>query len=211
MSCAICQTRRPRRVCPGLPGDICAICCAAAREVTVNCPSSCEYLQEARKHEPSAHLDPATQGNPDIRVTEEFLESHAELMLAATRALTGAAARSGSVDSDVREALVSLIQTYRTLQKGLIYEALPANPLAANLHRAVQEALGEFRQQETQRLGTAQTRDQDVLRVLVFFERLALDRDNRRPRCRAFLDMMRSFQPDAPALETPPSSLILPG
>src|SRR5580693_5104828 len=70
MSCAICQTRRPRRSCPGVHGDICAICCGAQREVTVSCPSTCEYLQEARKHEPSAEIDPATMGNPDIRVNE---------------------------------------------------------------------------------------------------------------------------------------------
>src|SRR5580658_8909024 len=174
MSCAICQTRRPRRSCPGIHGDICAICCGAQREVTVSCPSSCEYLQEARRHEPPAGFDPATMGNPDIRVTEDFLEGHAALMLALSRALTADSARSGAVDSDARQALASLIQTYRTLQSGVIYEGLPANPLAANLHRAVQLALGEFRREETEQLGLTKTRDNDVLRVLVFFERLAL-------------------------------------
>jgi len=210
MSCAICQTRRPRRACPGIHGDICAICCGAAREVTVSCPSSCEYLQEARKHEPPAVFDAATMGNPDIRVTEEFLESHAALMLAASGALMRTAGHNGAVDSDVREALASLIQTYRTLQSGMIYEGLPANPLAAHVHREVQAALGEFRQRETQQ-GASKTRDNDVLRVLVFFERLALDRNSGRPRGRAFIDMMHGLQPEAaPDFDTAPSPLILP-
>src|SRR5580692_10945597 len=141
MSCAICRTRRPRRSCPGIHADICAICCGEAREVTVSCPLSCEYLQEARKHEPPALFDVAKMGNPDIRVTEEFLESHSMLLLAANRAVLVAAGQNGAVDSDVREALASLIQTYRTLQSGVIYEALPPNPLAAHVHRALQEGL----------------------------------------------------------------------
>ena len=102
-----------------------------------------------------------------------------------------------------------MIQTYRTLQNGVIYEDLPANPLAATLHRAVQEAFVVFRREETQQLGISKTRDNDLLRVLVFFERLALDRNNGRPRSRAFLDMLRMFEPvSEPAIQ--PSSLILP-
>lgn len=208
MSCAICQTRRPRRACPGIHADICAICCGAGREVTVSCPASCEYLQEARKHDPPAAFDATRMGHPDIRVTEEFLESHSTLLLAISLALTHAAAEIGAVDSDVRQALESLIQTYRTLQSGLIYEDLPANPLAANLYQAVQEAFVLYRREETQQLGISKTRDNDLLRVLVFFERLALDRNNGRPRSRAFLDMLRIFEPvSEPAIQ--PSSLIL--
>jgi hypothetical protein len=147
-------------------------------------------------------------GHPDIRVTEEFLESHSTLLLAISLALTHAAAQIGAVDSDVRPALESLIQTYRTLQSGVIYEDLPANPLAATLHRAVQEAFVVFRREETQS-GISKTRDNDLLRVLVFFERLALDRNNGRPRSRAFLDMLRIFEPvSEPAVQQ--SSLILP-
>jgi hypothetical protein len=147
-------------------------------------------------------------GHPDIRVTEDFLESHSTLLLAISLALTHAAAEIGAVDSDVRQALESLIQTYRTLQSGLIYEDPPANPLAANLYQAVQEAFVLYRREETQQLGISKTRDNDLLRVLVFFERLALDRNNGRPRSRAFLDMLRIFEPvSEPAIQ--PSSLIL--
>jgi hypothetical protein len=208
MACAICRTRRPRRSCPGVHGDICAICCGKEREVTVDCPFDCEYLQEARKHEPPAKIDAATLGNPDIRVTEEFLESHSLLMLAVGGAVLGAAAQARAVDSDVREALASLIQTYRTLQRGVIYESLPANLMAANLFREVQALVDAYLQQETRRLGMTKTRDSDVLRGLVFFERLALARNNGRPRSRAFLDLLRELQTHSTADATP--SLILP-
>jgi hypothetical protein len=210
MSCAICRTRRPRRSCPGVHGDICAICCGQEREVTVDCPSDCEYLQEARKHEPPAEVDPAIMGNPDILVTREFLESNAILMLAMSVVMIDAARQRNAVDSDVRGALAGLIQTYRTLQKGVIYESLPDNPLAASVFRAVQEAVDAYLKDETARLGMTKTRDRDVLRLLVFFERMALDSNNRRPRCRAFLDALRMFQPPAKPVDNAAPSLILP-
>jgi hypothetical protein len=178
--------------------------------VTVDCPSDCEYLREARKHEPPAEIDPATMGNPDIRVTEEFLESHGMLMLAMGGVVLAAALQTRAVDSDVREALASLIQTYRTLQRGVIYESLPANPLAANLCREVQELVEAYRQEETRRLGMTKTRDMDVLRLLVFFERLALDSDNGRPRCRSFLDVLRTFERESKPAANAAPSLILP-
>lgn len=149
-----------------------------SREVTVDCPVSCEYLQEAHRHEPRAQFDASKMGHPEVRLTEEFVESRVTLMFGVSFALTLASTQVGAVDSDVREALASLIQTYRTRQSGVIYEALPANPLAANLHRRVQKTLGDFRQQEKKELGLTKTRDDDVLRMLVFFERLALDRNN---------------------------------
>ena len=174
--------------------------------MTVDCPSDCEFLREARKHEPSAEIDPAIMGNPDIAVTEEFLESHSLLMLAIGGILLAAAAQTRAVDSDVREALANLIQTLRTLQRGVIYESLPTNPLAANLCREVQEMAAAFVQEETRRLGMTKTRDLDVLRVLVFFERLALDRNNGRPRSRAFLDLLRELAKDA--ADAPPSLIL---
>lgn len=173
----------------------------------MDCPADCEYLQEARKREPPGAFDPKTMGNPDIQVTEKFLESHTLLMSAMGSAVLGGIAQTNAVDSDVRQALASLIQTYRTLERGVIYESLPANPLAANVYRAVQELVETFRQEETQRLELEKTRDSDVLRVLVFFERLALDRNNGRARSRAFLDLLRMLQADLPA-EVPPSLIL---
>jgi hypothetical protein len=209
MSCAICRIRRPRRSCPGVHGDICAICCGKEREVTVDCPFDCEYLREARKHEPPAEIDPATMGNPDIRVTEAFLESNGMLMLAIAGIMLAAAMQTRSVDSDVREALAGLIMTYRTLRRGVIYESLPPNPLAANLFREVQEMVAAYLQEETRRLGMTKTRDMDVLRALVFFERLAFANNNGRPRSRAFLDVLRTLAEPKPAPNAAPS-LILP-
>src|SRR3954453_197459 len=105
MACAICETRRPRRFCPGVRGDICALCCGAEREVTVNCPLECEYLREARRHERPGDLDPSTPPNQDIRLTERFVEEHELLATVVGSALLGAALDTpGAIDQDAREA-----------------------------------------------------------------------------------------------------------
>ena len=51
MSCAICQTRKEKRFCLAVHGRICPQCCGEQREVTLDCPSDCVYLQQARQHE----------------------------------------------------------------------------------------------------------------------------------------------------------------
>jgi hypothetical protein len=213
MACAICETRRPRRFCPGVRGDICSICCGTEREVTVSCPFECEHLQEARRHDKPVPIADEAIPNQDIRVTERFLEEHQGLLTFVGNVVLGAALDTeGAVDNDVREALEALIRTHRTLASGVYYESVPSNPLAANIYRGVQNAVGGFRQREQQELGMSRTRDADVLGVLVFLQRIELDRNNGRRRGRAFLDSLRAFYaeqaPSAPPAA--PSSLILP-
>ena len=199
MVCAICQTRRPRRHCPGVQGDICTICCGTEREVTVSCPLDCEYLRDARKHDKAgAPIDAEQIPNRDIRVSEELLENNAELLEFLSHTLATAALETqGAVDSDLRDALAALIRTYRTLRTGIYYQTVPENALAAKIFRAVEDGVAEFRQQETKRLGMSKTRDADLLGLLVFLERLELDRNNGRPRGRAFLDLLRGLQPES--------------
>jgi len=73
MECAICQTRRPRRFCPGVRGEICSLCCGAEREVTVDCPLDCEFLREARRHEkaPEPNAIPLKSRNARERVSKQ--------------------------------------------------------------------------------------------------------------------------------------------
>jgi hypothetical protein len=212
MACAICETRRPRRFCPGVRGDICAICCGTEREVSVSCPFDCEYLLEARRHDKPVPVDPATLPNQDIRITDRYVEEHNDLLMFIGNAVLGAALETpDAVDLDVREALDGLIRTHRTLASGVYYESLPPNPLAANIFRGIQNAVAALRQREQQELGVTHTRDADVLGVLVFLQRIELDRNNGRPRGRAFLHSLHTFYSDLVAPSSADaSSVILP-
>lgn len=212
MECAICRTRRPRRFCPGVKGDICSICCGTEREVTVGCPLDCEYLREARRHEKSAPVDPKQIPNLDIRFSEEFLGEHEALVATLAGAVASAAfGAPGAVDTDAREALQALIKTYRTLEAGIYYESRPENRLAAAIFEAARDGVNKFRSEEREDGGMARTRDSDVLKTLVFLERIELDRNNSRPRGRAFLDSLRYLYSGGDGPEPAASgSLILP-
>jgi hypothetical protein len=211
MACAICGVRKPKRFCPGVNGDICTICCGTEREVTVHCPLDCVFLQDARKHDKVPPVDPDKFPNRDIRVTDEFLHENEELLVYFGRNLLAAALDTqDAVDNDVREALESLIRTYRTLESGVYYESRPQNPLAGAIYSRIQEAVTQLRRMENEERGVAHTRDKQVLGLLVFLQRLELDRNNGRRLGRSFIDFLRGFF--APSREQPPAapSLILP-
>ncbi len=196
MNCVICETRKAKRFCPGVNGEICTICCGTEREQTIDCPLECEYLREAHRHEKPPELDPAALPNQDIRVTETFLEENEPILVLLASAVVAAAMETTSAitDFDIREALESLIRTYRTLQSGLYYEALPPNPYAAAIHQSVQARVADLRKRETESTGLATTiRDGTILGLLVFLQRLEYANNNGRKRSRAFLDFLTRF------------------
>ena len=213
MACAICETRRPRRYCPGVRGDICTTCCGTEREVTVSCPLDCEYLREARKHDKTPPIDPEQVPNRDIRVADELLSENEKLLAHLSMTLMRAASETpGVVDFDMRDALDALTRTYRTLQSGVYYESRPTNPLAAHICDVAQAGIAKFRQDETESLGMTKTRDADILGLLVFLQRFELDQNNGRRKGRAFLDALRAIYGDEAGAAPPAasSSLILP-
>lgn len=175
-------------------GEICSICCAREREESIDCPLSCTYLQDAHEHERPPDLDPATLPNQDIQVAEEFLRER-ELLLAfvAVTVLEGALQSAGSTDWDIREALESLIATWRTLQSGLHYENLPVNPYAASIATYVRKKIEDVKNKEFEETGQRSLSDSDILVVLVFLQRLEYSNNNGRKLSRAFLDFLRGF------------------
>ena len=192
-TCNICEKRRPRRYCPGVRAEICSRCCGEEREDMVYCPFDCEYLQEARRHEKLPELKPDDVPNKDVEITDQFLHDNTELLLHACKTLFDAAVEThGVVDSDVREALESLIRTHRTLESGLYYQTRPNNPLAGAVQQRMQDGLEQYRRELAERSGVNTVRDKDFLGVLAFLQRLELQHNNGRPRSRAYLDFLRS-------------------
>ena len=210
MVCPLCEKRKAKRDCPAKGAKICSICCGREREVTIDCPFECPYLQESRLHEHKGNLDPKDFPAKEIRIDENFLQENAVLLTVCGRALLdGASLTPGVVDGDTRQALDALIRTYQALESGLYYESRPVSLLAQRVVDHVQEKVREFRDREKHAQGMAQIRDSDVLRMLVFLQRMALDRDNARPKGRAFLDFLRVHFPDFE--QASQESLIIPG
>lgn len=191
--CQICQKRRARRHCPGVRGEICAVCCGTERENTIDCPLDCEHLQEARRHEQPAPIDEIP--NADIRVNEEFLREHESLLLWLSMALAQAMEKQRAVDSDAIEALEAIIKTYRTRESGLIYESRPQNPYAAAIVEALHASIKDLGERIAKETGMHSLRDTEVLGMLVFLHRAGLSHNNGRRRCRAFFGFLQKLLP----------------
>lgn len=209
MKCTLCETRRARRHCPGVHGEICALCCGEEREVTIDCPLDCQYLRDARQHEKRAALDPEQVPSRDVEITERFLQERQELVAAAGRCLLDAVLETtGAVDADVREALEALVRTLKTRESGLIYETRPNNPYAARIQRRFQANMDEYRKRLRDQLGMATIRDADLLGVLVFLQRVEFTSNNGRKRGRAFVGLLASNF-SKPKLVEPGPEIIL--
>ncbi len=211
MACPVCEKRKAKRLCPAKAAKICTRCCGEHREVTIDCPFDCPYLQESRendyKHREGLH--PKDFPYKEVRIEESFLRDHAPLLeLCGREVLEGAVATTGATDEDLRQALDALTRSYKTRESGIYYDSKPDSIYARRIFDRAQEAVIGFIEEQTRSAGFARTRDSDVMKVWVFLYRMALDRDNGRSRGRAFLDFLRlHFQPH---VEEPPS-LIVPG
>ena len=174
-------------------------CCGSQREITIECPASCEYLKEARFHEQPPAVTEDQVPNPDIRLTEKFLRDTEPLVFTLALALKSAMESGGAVDFDAREALEAEIRTYRTMHAGLIYDTRAPNPYAAAIQQKLRQAVEEFSKELSEQRGMATVRDADVLGVLVFLQRLEMRYNNGRRRGRAFRDFLTGYLPEAPA------------
>ena len=201
MSCAICEKRKEKRFCPAVHGRICPQCCGEQREVTLDCPSSCVYLQQARQHErprPLQDLDQAALF-PEIEISEQFLYEHEHLIMGLHYALAKSArADASTTDADLIAALTAIAKKQETLvRSGLHYET----PLSSLSQQAVvaevNELLKGYRETEQKNLGYSRLRDSDVLGALAFLVRMGHARTSGRPKSRAFVDfVLGQFLPE---------------
>jgi hypothetical protein len=209
MPCAICDTRRPRRFCPGVRGEICTLCCGKEREETIDCPLDCVFLQEAHRHEKPLEVRPEEMPEADIRVSEDFLRQHETLIVLFSKALLDSASEvQGVTDEDARQALSCLVRTFRTLQSGLIYESRPDNPFAAHIFSRMQELVGRLRSAEERSGGVHRIRDAELLGIFVFLLRMEVAQRNGRKRSRAFLTFLRSAVGAPVSPQSQPSLLV---
>jgi hypothetical protein len=187
-------------------GKICPQCCGEQREVTLDCPSDCPYLQQAREHANAHHQPPTEQDRdtlfPEVEITEQFLLEREHLILGLSFALGKCARADRSLlDRDLITSVSSLAKSYRTLvNSNLIYEPPTANVAHQNIAREVETMVREFREAEQQHLdeipGHARLRDSDVLKALVFLLRMGFARTSGRPKSRGFIDFLFAQFPE---------------
>lgn len=194
MSCAICEIRKEKRFCPAVHGRICAQCCGEQREVTLDCPSDCPYLRQAREHEKprsTDQIDPAAL-LLQVEIPDQFLYEREHLLMGLTYALAKAARADRDLnDQDLIAALSALATNYfRLVNSGLHYGQPITGATRQRVAAEVETMLKEFREAEQKHMGYSTLRDSDILRALVFLVRLAHGRTSGRPKSRAFEDFL---------------------
>lgn len=222
MACAICEERKEKRFCPAVHGRICPQCCGEQREVTLDCPSDCPYLQQAREHATehaqtgqAAELDRDSLF-PEVEIADQFLYEREELIVGLSFALAKSARADRSLrDRDLMAALGSVAKSYETLvNSSLIYEPQTANLAHQSIAREVEMMVREFRDAEQKHMGHTGLRDSDVLKALVFLLRMGFARTSGRPKSRAFVDfLLAQFQEKSSALagaEDAGSRIVIP-
>jgi hypothetical protein len=193
LACAICETRKEKRFCPAVHGRICPTCCGTEREVTLDCPSECPYLQQARRHERTRDFaEQATTVFPQVDIPEDVTYRREPLIVALSYCLVKASRRDRALhDGDVMAALNAIAKTHETLvNSGLFYETPTANPVQQVIVVELQTTLKQYREAEQKQVGYSSLRDSEALQVLVLLLRLAHARTSGRPRSRAFLDFL---------------------
>jgi hypothetical protein len=210
VSCAICQIRKEKRFCPAVHGRICAFCCGTEREVTLDCPSDCVYLQQARQHERPRKLENLDQPAlfPRVEMRDQVLYERESLLAGLTFGIVKAA-RSDRLlrDRDAIAALADLATSYeRIVNSGLHYEPANANPVQQALAAELRRMIAEYRELEAKHLGYSSLRDGEVLQVVVFLLRTALAQTSGRPKSRAFIDAMMARFPEKTGIVSPEES-----
>ena len=216
MSCAICEKRKEKRFCPAVHGRICPQCCGEQREVTLDCPADCVYLQQAREHEKPRPLQDLDQSAlfPQIEIGDQFLYEHEHLMVGLSFALAKSVRRDRTItDNNLIAALTTMAKSYETLvNSGLHYETPTTSISQQAISEELQKMVKEYRETEQKHLGQSRLRDSDVLRALVFLVRMGYARTSGRPKSRAFVDFILAQFPEKTiaAPEEAGSRIIVP-
>jgi len=200
LTCAICEIRKEKRFCPAVHGRICPQCCGEQREVTLDCPTDCPYLLQAREHEKPRVADQvdASALFLQVELSDQFMYEKEHLLMGLTFSLAKAAHADHTLhDQDLIAALSMLATTYeRRINSGLHYEppltSEPQRKAAAEFETMVKE----YREAELKHTGISSLRDSDVLKALVFLLRLAHGRTSGRPKSRAFVEFLFAQFPE---------------
>ena len=216
MACAICEKRKEKRFCPAVHGRICPQCCGEQREVTLDCPSDCAYLQQAHAHEQPRRLEEADQSAlfPKVEIGDRFIYEQEHLVLGLSYALAKSVRLDRAIrDSDAIAALTALARQYETLtNSGLHYGTSTTSLAQQTIAAEIQTMIKEYREAEQKHLGYSRLRDSDVLRALVFLLRMGMMRTSGRAKSRKFVEFLLGQFPEQRSEVAAPaqSSIILP-
>ena len=150
MKCILCDQRKAKRFCPAKNGLICAVCCGEKRVLEINCPESCEYLKAGREHESADYGkrlrnmgQASLERNRRVLTEHRDVVAHLEYSLSRERLLS-----RYLTDKEAAQALDILLDTYKTEEKGILYEKTSDELRIDSLRRELRNVIESYRNPE---------------------------------------------------------------
>ena len=212
MKCILCGERKGKRFCPAKNTSICAQCCGEKRVVEINCPSDCVYLNSGHTYQSIKKYSAQLQQEKDPLRRKKLYETgqhFGHLFGEIERTIIGYAADLQTLtDQHILQAVSLLKETYRTEQKGVIYEHSSANPLVQALFRDLKTSLEKIRTGQDEQLPSLKTTDLlDCLEVVEHDIGYHFERESERG---SYLDFIKRNHPEIASRAASQDSLILP-
>jgi hypothetical protein len=150
MKCPLCGSRKAKRSCPARNGFICTQCCGEKRVLEIHCPETCPYLIAGRERASAdfgrlLRSRDAHQQEKSRRVLTEHQDviAHLEYAVAQLRLSS-----RDLGDSHVSRAVEMLLDTYRTEDRGILYEKGSDDLTVESVRRELKEILERYRNPE---------------------------------------------------------------
>ena len=150
MKCPLCDQRKAKRNCPAKSALICAQCCGEKRIFEIDCPESCPYLKAGRERETEEYvrrlrsLDAGAQER-NRRIFKDCQDAivRIEYALSQERLMS-----HDMTDRDVVQAVDVLLETYKTEDKGVLYERTSEDLRIEPLRRELRKIIESLRNPE---------------------------------------------------------------
>lgn len=150
MKCVLCDQRKAKRFCPAKTALICPQCCGEKRVLEIDCPESCEYLKAGRERDAADYrkrllsMDGrAQERNNRVLTVHQDVVARLEYTLSRERLLA-----NDLTDSDVAQSVDILLDTYRTEDKGVLYEKTADDLQVEYLRRELRKVIESCRNPE---------------------------------------------------------------
>lgn len=150
MKCGLCDQRKAKRQCPAKNALICAQCCGEKRVLEIDCPESCPFLKAGRERELEDYgkrirsLDQkAQERSRRVLVDHQDAVAYLEHAISRERLLS-----HDLTDRDVARAVDVLLETYRTEDKGVLYETTSEDLRIESLRRELRTIIESLRNPE---------------------------------------------------------------
>jgi hypothetical protein len=150
MKCVLCEQRKAKRFCPAKNAQICGLCCGTKRVLEIDCPESCEYLKAGRKREIEDYqeriqkMDLSNREKYQRVITKyQDVIAHLEYAISKDRLMS-----RDLKDKDVARAVDVLLDTYRTEDKGILYEKTSGDIRIEPLRQELRKIVESYRNPE---------------------------------------------------------------